>query len=101
MLLKIIHEFGILNVVIFSVLVHFYRYIEHLGEHQGWLWLKRRAALRLRVFVNNRDRSDSVMMTSGWSRRWSTLGLIVGDIDHSAHPGMNATLKSVHANRQV
>jgi len=41
------------------------------------------------------------MMTSGWSRRWSTFCLVVGDVDHSAHPGVNTTLKPVRANRQV
>ena len=97
--LKIIHEFGILNVVIVLGPVHFYRHAEHLGGRRRSLVEKqRRAASRLHVLVRT---IDSVMMTSGWSRRWSTLCLVVGDVDHSAHPRVNATLKAVRADRQV
>jgi hypothetical protein len=100
--LKIIHEFGILNVVIVLRPVHFYRYVEHLGGRRRSVVFKDKdVQLCFCTSLDQLIRVDSVIMTSRWSRRWSTFCLVVGNIDHSAHPGMNATLKSVRANRQV
>lgn len=42
---------------------------------------------------------QSVMMCVFSGGRWTTLNLVVRDFDHCAHPGMNAALKTMDADR--